>query len=296
MSGQAPNAKQIRAAAAGGPEVLEVVDGFAPPPGPDQIRVRQAAIGVNYIDLYARQTNIQLFGRDRVPGFEAAGVAEAVGANVSHVSEGDRVAYVTMRAGAYATLRTVPADRVVKVPDAVSDEEAAAALIKGTTASYLLQDIAMPAAGDQVVVIWAAGGVGGMLCQWAASLGARVIGVVARPAQADYARTCGAAEVVASGAEDLAAQVKELTGSSGAAIVFDAVGGPVFDEAVAMLGIRGRFVSYGSAGGAVGERDIGMPSPPSRSSIRSRTISTTWAARRSGRMPRRCSRSSRRAS
>ena len=250
-------AKLIRAAKAGGPEVLEAADGAAPPPGPAEVRIRQTAIGVNFIDVYCRRGDLDLLGDDRVLGFEAAGVAEAVGEEVRHLAVGDRVAYVAARPGAYATLRTVPAERVLRVPSAVSDEQAAAVLLKGTTASYLLKEVAPPAPGAQVVVLAAAGGTGSLLAQWAASLDARVIGVVSQRAKEAFARSCGAREVVVSEAEDPAAKVMELTGGAGADIVFDAVGGAAFEQSLAMLAPRGQLVSYGQAAGEIGMRDVG---------------------------------------
>ena len=248
--------RMIRAATTGGPEVLEVVDGKALPPAADEVRVRQTAIGVNFIDVYCRRGDFDLLGPDRVLGFEAAGVAEAVGAEVRHLAVGDRIAYVSAEAGAYASVRTIPAERALRIPSSISDEQAAAALLKGTTASYLLNEVAPPSDGAQIVVLAAAGGTGNLLCQWAASLGARVIGIVSRRDKEDFARSCGAREVVISTDGDPATAVREITNGRGAEIVFDAIGGATFAQSLAMLAPRGQLVSYGQAAGAVGMRDI----------------------------------------
>ena len=248
--------RMIRAATTGGPEVLEVVDGKAPPPAATEVRVRQTAIGVNFIDVYCRRGDFDLLGPDRVLGFEAAGVAEAVGAEVRHLAVGDRIAYVSAEAGAYASVRTIPAERALRIPSSISDEQAAAALLKGTTASYLLNDVAPPSDGAQIVVLAAAGGTGNLLCQWAASMGARVIGIVSRRDKEDFARSCGAREVVVSTDGNPAAAVREITNGRGAEIVFDAIGGATFAQSLAMLAPRGQLVSYGQAAGAVGMRDI----------------------------------------
>ncbi len=239
--------KAIRVRATGGPEVLSLAELPEPVPGPGEVLVRLAATGVNFIDVYERAGRYpqQL---PFTPGTEGAGEVVAVGTGVDSVRVGERVG-ATNLAGAYAELATVRADRVVPVPDDVSAELAAAALLQGMTAHYLLHDSYPVRPGDTVLVHAAAGGMGLLLTQLASRLGARVIGTTSTPAKADLAREAGAAEVL--GYDGVADRVRTLTGGAGVAAVYDGVGRATFDESLASLRRHGVLVSYGQASGMV---------------------------------------------
>lgn len=242
--------KAVRLERAGGPEVLALADAPVPEPGAGEIRVRHAAIGLNFIDVYQRS------GLYPIPlpgglGLEAAGAVEAVGPGVKRFAVGDRVAYASGPPGAYAEAHVVKAERAVRVPDGVSDEVAGACLLKGMTAEYLVRRTFPVQAGQTILVHAAAGGVGQILCQWAASLGARVIGTAGSPAKAEVARRNGCAEVVLYREEDVAARVRELTGGAGVPVVYDSVGAATFEASLGSLARRGLLVSYGNASGPV---------------------------------------------
>jgi NADPH2:quinone reductase len=239
----------IRAAAAGGPEVLEAVDIPTPVPGPGQILVRHHAVGLNFIDTYQR-SGLYPLTFPAVLGQEAAGVVEAVGEGVTRHRLGDRVAYAG-QTGAYAMSQAVPADRAVALPDAVSFETAAAGLLKGLTAEFLLRRCHALAAGETILIQAAAGGVGMILTQWAKALGARVIGTVGSPAKADLAKTFGCDHVILYRHEDVAARVREITDGVGVSIAYDSVGQATFEATLASLARRGLFVSFGNASGPV---------------------------------------------
>ncbi|GLI01437.1 quinone oxidoreductase [Phytohabitans aurantiacus] len=231
----------------GGPEVMELSQVDTPEPGPGQVLVRLAAIGVNYIDIYFR-TGQYPSELPLTPGSEGAGTVVAVGPGVTSPAVGDRVASTNL-AGSYAQYALVPANRAVPVPDGVSDEQAAASLLQGMTAHYLLLDTAPVRDGDTVLVHAAAGGMGLLLTQLATRLGARVIGTVSTPEKEKLARQAGAAEVI--GYSDIAAKVRELTGGAGVAAVYDGVGKSTFDESLASLRPRGILALYGAASGKV---------------------------------------------
>lgn len=241
----------------GGPEELLFGSVSAPPPGPGEVRLRHTAIGVNFIDVYCRTGYFDLLKPPGVPGMEAAGVVLDVGAGVTHLAVGDRVGYACPPVGAYASHRTLPADLVLRLPEDVSDEVAAAGLLKGMTAEFLLHRVHKLHAGEQVLVYAPAGGVGRMLCQWASHLGARVIGATSSPEKAAVARAAGADAVVTPGDVSLEDQVMELTNGQGADVIFDAVGRDSFAHSLKALAIRGHLVSYGQASGPVGSWDIG---------------------------------------
>ena len=241
--------KAIRFHTTGGPEVMRFEDVEVGPPEPGQIQLRQTAIGLNFIDVYDRNG----LYRTELPsglGREAAGTIEALGRKVRGFRKGERVAYVMPVPGAYAEVRNVPADRVVKVPKGVSDQEAAAIMLKGLTAHYLLRRTYRVARGDFVLVHAAAGGVGLILCQWAKSLGAKVIGVVGNEAKAELARKNGSRDVVISGQEDIVARVREITRGKGVAVVYDSVGKDTFMLSLDCLRPLGMMVTYGNASGA----------------------------------------------
>lgn len=238
----------IRLSATGGPEVLDLVDLPDPTPGPGQVLVRQTAIGVNYIDTYHRSGLYPL----KLPsglGMEGAGEVIAAGTGVDRFRPGDRVAFASGPIGAYAELHLVDAARAVRIPDGVDDRTAAAALLKGMTAEFLLLRCRPVAAGETVLIHAAAGGVGQIMVQWAKALGARVIATAGSPAKAARARDLGADEVILYGEADVAAEVRRITGGAGVPVAFDSVGAATFEGTLASLSRRGVFVSFGNASG-----------------------------------------------
>lgn len=240
----------------GGPEELRLRDITAPPPGPGEVRLRHTAIGVNYIDVYCRTGYFDLLKPPGVPGMEAAGEVIDVGPGVSHLRPGQRVGYACPPVGAYATVRTLDAALVFPLPDFMSDEMAAAGLLKGMTAEFLLHRVHKVARGETVLVYAPAGGVGKLLCQWASQLGAIVIGATSTEEKARVARAAGAHHVVLPGEKSLEMQVRELTGGRGADVIYDAVGRDSFAYSVASLANCGHLVSFGQASGDIGTWDI----------------------------------------
>ena len=247
-------ARVARISANGGPEVIEWRDEELPPPGLGEVRLRSTAVGLNYIDTYHRR-GIYPIELPSGLGIEAAGVVETVGGDVTGFSPGDRVATFGPLRGAYASARNIPAESLFRLPNEVPDEIAAAALLKGCTVEFLVERCASVKAGWPVVVHAAAGGVGLILVQWLKAVGAEVIGTVSTDEKAQAARTAGADHVVMSD-EDLPARVRALTG--GARVVFDGIGKPTFTASLDCLVKRGLLVSYGNAGGTVGEVDFGI--------------------------------------
>ncbi len=235
----------------GGPEVLRIEDIDPGKPGPGEAQVRHRAIGVNYIDVYDRTGLYPVAAFPSGLGREAAGVITALGRGVRGFKVGERVAYVWPSPGAYCELRNVPAERLVKVPRAISDEQAAALMLKGLTAQFLIRRTYRVQRGDPILVHAAAGGVGLILCQWARSLGAKVIGVVGSEAKAELARRHGCHHVLIAGRDELVAGVKALTRGEGVAVVYDAVGGDTFMESLDCLRRRGMMVTFGNASGPV---------------------------------------------
>jgi NADPH:quinone reductase len=232
----------------GGPAVLRVEEFDPGPPGPREVQVRHTAIGLNYIDVYDR-TGLYAVQLPSGLGREAAGVVARVGRGVRGFRRGERVAYVMPTPGAYSDLRNVPAERLVKVPRGVSDEQAAALMLKGLTAHFLIRRTYKVQRGDTILVHAAAGGVGLILCQWAKALGAKVIGVVGSDAKAEIARKHGCRHVLISGRDELVASVKTLTGGTGVAAVYDAVGKDTFMDSLDCVRRLGIMVSYGNASG-----------------------------------------------
>ena len=232
----------------GGPEVLRFEDVDPGKPAPDEAQVRHTAVGVNYIDVYDR-TGLYPTELPSGLGREAAGVITAVGKKVRGFRVGDRVAYVHTKLGAYSELRNVTAERLVKVPKGVSDEQAAALMLKGLTAHYLLRRTYRVAKGDTILVHAAAGGVGLILCQWAKALGVKVIGVVGSDAKAELARKYGCKLVLISGRDEIVPNVKKFTKGQGVAVVYDSVGKDTFMESLDTLRPLGTMVTYGNASG-----------------------------------------------
>jgi NADPH:quinone reductase len=242
--------KAIRIAKTGGPEVLELQDIELAPPASGQARVRHTAIGVNFIDTYHR-SGLYPISPPSGLGVEAAGVVEAVGANVASPKVGDRVAYCSGPLGAYAEAGNVPADRLVKLPADVSDEIAAASLLKGMTAQYLLTRTFPVTPGQTILFHSAAGGVGLIACQWAKHLGATVIGTVGSDEKIALAKENGCAHVLNIEKEDWVKRVRELTKGEGVPVVYDSVGKDTWNGSLDCLAVRGMMVSFGNSSGAV---------------------------------------------
>jgi NADPH:quinone reductase-like Zn-dependent oxidoreductase len=226
------------------------------PPGPGEVRIGQTAIGVNYIDVYMRNGSFDLIRPPAVPGMEAVGTVESIGPGVASLKPGDRVGYACAPPGAYTTMRTMNAALVFPLPDFLSDAAAAAMLLKGISASFLLHDVYAVKRGDIVLVHAAAGGVGSILCRWAAALGATVIGTTSNAAKAEQARQRGCTHVILYTQEDFAEAVMRLTGGRGADVVYDAVGKDTFETSIRALAVRGHLVSFGQASGDVGVHSI----------------------------------------
>ena len=240
----------IRIHAHGGPDVLRWEPVVAAQPGRGEVLIRQTAIGLNFIDVYER-TGLYAGALPSGLGREGAGVVEAVGPRVSGIAAGDRVAYASATPGAYAQERVMPADRVVKIPEGVSDRLAAAAMLKGLTARFLVRQTHRVRKGETVVVHAAAGGVGLIVAQWARHLGATVIGVVGSDAKAAVALQHGCHQALVLGRDDLAARVRELTGGLGAHVVYDSIGKDTFFASLDCLRPLGMMVTYGNASGPV---------------------------------------------
>ncbi|MGO8693300.1 MAG: quinone oxidoreductase family protein [Rectinemataceae bacterium] len=247
-------AKAIRLHETGGPEVLRLEEIEVGDPRPGEARVRQTAIGVNFVDTYQRSGLYKLELPGGIGG-EAAGVVEAVGEGVTQVRPGDRVAYCTGTPGSYADLRNVQAERLVKLPDAVSDRVAAGMMLKGLTVRYLVRKTYPVKAGETVLWHAAAGGVGLIACQWLRALGVRVIGTVGTEEKAALARAHGCEHTVLYAHEDFAMRVREITGGEGVPVVYDAVGKATFGGSLDCLKPRGMMVSFGNASGPVGPID-----------------------------------------
>jgi len=242
--------KAVRFHETGGPEVLRFEEVEVAAPAPDEAQVRHTAIGVNFIDVYYRNGLYPTTLPSGI-GHEAAGVVTAVGRKVKGLRVGDRVAYRLSKPGTASEVGNVRADLLVKIPSGVSDQQAAAIMLKGLTAHYLLFRTYRVAKGDYILVHAAAGGVGLLLCQWAKSIGAKVIGVVGSEPKADLARKNGCRYVLIIGQDDIVARVKEITRGEGVPVVYDAVGKDVFMLSLDCLRPLGMMVTFGNASGAV---------------------------------------------
>jgi NADPH2:quinone reductase len=247
----------IRVHEYGGPEALVWEEVPLPAPKPGEALVRHTAVGLNYIDVYFRTGLYKAPALPATIGMEGAGVVEKVGEGVTNVAPGDRVAYATAPIGAYAEARTIKADRLVKIPAGVTDEQAAAMMLQGMTACFLLTRTYKVQKGQTILVHAAAGGVGLIMTQWAKHLGATVIGCVSTEAKAELVKAHGADHVVV-GTDTLPARVKEITGGAMLPVVFDSVGRDTFLTSLDCLAPFGMMVSYGNASGPVSIADIGI--------------------------------------
>jgi NADPH:quinone reductase len=248
--------KAIRFDATGGPEVLRLVDTPEPAPGPGQIRIRAGAIGVNFIDTYHR-TGLYPLPLPSGLGLEAAGTVDAIGEGVTRFAEGDRAGFCSGPIGAYAQAHLVPEDRAVKLPPALSDDIAAACLLKGMTARYLLRKTFRVEPGHTVLIHAAAGGVGQILVQWAKRLGATVIAVAGNAQKAQLAGDLGADHVIPD-TDDIAAIVRTRTNGQGVDVVYDSVGKATFQASLKSLKPLGMFVSYGNSSGPPAPFEAGL--------------------------------------
>ncbi|MFO0216450.1 MAG: quinone oxidoreductase family protein [Burkholderiales bacterium] len=242
--------KAIRIHEHGGPEVLKWEDVEVGAPGPDEVRLKTTAAGLNFIDTYHR-TGMYKIALPSVIGREGAGIVEAVGTNVTSCKVGDRVAYASSPMGAYAEARLMPADRVVKIPAAISDQQAASMMLKGMTAQYLLRRTYRVKAGDIILSHAAAGGVGLILGQWAKHLGATVIGTVGSEEKMALAKANGCDHVINYRTEDFQARVMEITNGKKCQVVYDGVGQDTWAKSLDCIAPLGMMVSFGAASGAV---------------------------------------------
>jgi NADPH2:quinone reductase len=251
--------KAIRIYEQGGPEVLKWEDVELPPPGQGEVRLRHEAVGLNYIDTYHRG------GVYKMPlptgiGSEAAGIIEAVGGGVTEFTVGDRVAYAVgaplQPVGSYSEARNIPAARLVKIPDGIASDTAAAMMLKGMTVSYLVKRTYTVKPGDTVVFHAAAGGVGLIASQWLKALGVTTIGTAGSDEKCELARAHGATHCINYNKEDFAARVKEITGGKGVPVVYDSVGKDTFDKSLECLSTYGTMVTFGNSSGPVPPIDL----------------------------------------
>ena len=246
----------IRMYETGDPEVLRWEEIDPGRPGPGEVLIRHEAVGLNFIDVYHRTGLYPLPSLPATPGLEGAGVIEEVGPGVSRLRVGDRVAYAGLPPGAYAQARTIPAHRLVRLPDGISTRQGAAIMLQGMTARYLLRGCYRVRRGDTILIHAAAGGVGLIVCQWAHYLGATVIGTVGSPEKAELARRYGCDHPIEYRHEDLVARVREITGGRGVDVVYDSVGRDTFDKSLDCLRPMGTMVSFGQSSGPVPPLDL----------------------------------------
>jgi NADPH2:quinone reductase len=251
-------AKRIQFSRHGGSDVLELVDQPATEPGPNEVRVRNRAIGLNFIDTYYRSGLYQPPSLPSGLGGEGAGEVEAVGSAVSHLQIGDRVAYGTGPLGAYGELHVLPAQHLVKLPDSISFEQAAALMLKGLTVQYLLRQTYRVEAGQTILWHAAAGGVGLIACQWARALGVKLIGTVGSKEKAALATANGAWATIDYSREDVVQRVLELTDGAKCPVVYDSVGKDTWERSLDCVAPRGLLVSFGNASGAVTGVNLGV--------------------------------------
>jgi len=249
--------KAIKFHQPGGPEVMQYEEFNLQAPEPGHVRLRHTAIGLNFIDTYHRSGAYPLPMPSGI-GLEAAAVVEAVGKNVTHLKEGDRVAYGAGPIGAYSQARNMPANRLSVLPDTITDETAAAMMLKGMTARYLLRETYKVKAGDTILWHAVAGGVGLIAVQWAKHLGARVIGTTSSPEKAALAKSFGCDEVINYTSENVSERVRELTDGKGVPVVYDGVGQATLEASLDSLSPRGLLASFGSASGPVKNFDTSV--------------------------------------
>jgi NADPH:quinone reductase len=270
-------AKAVRFHKQGGPEVLQLDDVPVGEPGAGQVRIRHTAIGVNFVDTYQR-SGLYPMQVPQVAGNEAAGVVDAVGSGVTELKAGDRVTYTGL-VGAYCESRVVPADRLVKLPKEISDEQAASMLLKGLTVHYLIFTTYKVQKGDTVLWHAAAGGVGLIACQWLKALGVTVIGTAGSDDKCALAKAHGAEHVINYSRENFVERVKALAGGKGLPVVYDAVGKTTWDGSLDCLRPRGLMVSFGNASGAVPPVNLGILSTKGALYVTRPTLATHIASR-----------------
>ena len=270
--------KAIRIHRPGGPEVLKYEDVDVGAPGPGEVRLRQTAVGLNYIDVYHRSGLYPVKDLPAVIGMEAAGVIEEAGPDVSGFKAGDRVAY-TMGLGAYAQERVMGTGRLVALPDAIDDRQAAAMMLQGTTAHYLIHRTYKVQKGDTILVYAAAGGVGLILCQWAKHLGATVIGCVGSEEKAALAKANGCDHPILYRDENVPERVRKLTDGDGVQVVYDGVGKATFNDSLDCLAPFGLMVSFGNASGPIDPFNPAALGPKGSLYLTRTTLATHTATR-----------------
>ncbi len=251
----------------GGPEVLRLDDVAVAAPGEGEVTLRHTVLGLNYIDIGMREGHYPFVKVPMAVGMEAAGVVEDVGPGVDGFAPGDRVSHC-MVPGAHAERRLIAADRLIRLPDGISDEVAAAATLQGLTAEYLLHSSHAVQSGETILVQAAAGGVGLMLCQWAKAIGATVIGTVGTEAKAEIARAHGCDHAIVYTSESFADRVDEITDGAGVDAVYDAIGKDTFDDGLKCLGVRGHMVAYGNTSGRADPLQLGL--------LAAKSLTVTW--------------------
>ena len=269
----------IRIYETGGPDVLRWEEDDPGQPGAGEALVQHEAVGLNFIDVYHRTGTYPLPSLPAIPGMEGAGTVEAVGEGVTEVAAGDRVAYAGLPPGAYAEARLIPAHRLVKVPDAISSQQAAAMMLQGMTARYLLRGCYDVKAGDTILIHAAAGGVGLIVCQWAHHLGGTVIGTVGSEAKAELARAHGCDHAILYNEEDFAERTREITGGKGVDVVYDSVGQATFMKSLDCLRPMGMMASFGQSSGLVPAFDPGLLSAKGSLFLTRPTLMTYTAER-----------------
>ena len=270
-----PHAIQIHRT--GGPEVLQWEEVENVVPGPGQVRLKQSAVGLNFIDVYHR-SGLYPLPLPFVPGMEAAGMVDAIGEGVTHLKPGDRVAYASVL-GAYTEQRQIAADRLVKLPDSIDDRTAAAMMLQGMTARYLIRDIYKVGAGDTILIHAAAGGVGLIVSQWASALGATVIGTVSSDEKAALAKANGCHHPIIYTREDFQERVLEITGGKKLSVVYDSVGKDTFMKSLDCLRPRGLMVLFGASSGPVPPLDLSVLAQKGSLLVTRPTLATFVASR-----------------
>jgi NADPH2:quinone reductase len=250
--------KAIIMNATGGPEVLRWVDYDPGQPKTGEVLLRHEAIGLNFIDVYHRTGLYPLPALPAIPGMEGSGTIEAIGDEVSELAIGDRVAYAGLPPGAYSQFRRIPADRVVKLPDSISTQLAAAMMLQGMTARYLLRRCYPVKSGDTILIHAAAGGVGSIVCQWAKFIGAKVLGTVGSEQKAEIALSSGCDYPILYNSEDFVARVKEITDGKGVDVVYDSIGEATFMHSLDCIRPMGMMVTFGQSSGPIAPLDLSV--------------------------------------